>query len=61
MSQEMKEKMFNKVLWLERMGELQADGKLYDNRDYIAESDGAYEMLTILGIGREYLNWAIGK
>lgn len=61
MSQETKEKMFKKVLWLEHMAELQGDGKLFDNRDYEAESDGAYEMLDILGIGREYLNWAIGK
>lgn len=61
MSKEMKEKMFNKVLWLEHMGELQSQGKLFDNRDYIAESKGAYEMLTILGIGTEYLYWAIGK
>ena len=61
MSQEIKEKLFEKMLWLEHMSEAQCNGKLYDKRDYFAESNGAYEMLTILGIGREYINWAIGK
>lgn len=61
MSMEMKEKLFKKVLWLEKMAEQQCAGKLYDSRDYLAESDGAYLMLDIMGIGREYLNWAIGK
>lgn len=57
----MKEKLFEKMLWLEHMAELQSEGKLYDNRDYFSESNGAYAMLQVMGIDREYINWAVGK
>lgn len=60
-TKEMKMKLFERVLWLEHMGEDQGDGKLFDHSDYIAESNGAYSMLEVLGLGREYIRWAVGK
>ena len=60
-TEEMKIALFERMLWLEHMGEDQGDGKLFDHRDYIAESDGAYSMLEVLGLGREYIRWSYGK
>ena len=57
MTEELKQKLFERLLWLEHMGE----STTYDHRNYGAESDGAYSMLQVLGLGSEYLNWAIGK
>ena len=57
LTEEMKLKLFERLLWLEHMGE----ETTYDHRNYSAESDGAYSMLQVLGLGREYLNWAMGK
>lgn len=56
-TQETKTKLFEKVLELEHMGEKPT----FDGRDYVEQSNGAYEMLKILGLGREYINWAMGK
>lgn len=57
MTEELKRKLFERVLWLEHM----AEETTYDHHDYSSESDGAYSMLEVLGLGREYINWAIGK
>lgn len=57
MEQELKEKLFAEVLRLETL----AGKKTYDGRDYCEQSEGAYSMLTIMGIGIEYIRWAYGK
>lgn len=59
MTEEMKLNLFTKMLELEHLGEIQ--DKLFDHVDYVAESEGAYKMLQAIGLGREYLNWSIGK
>lgn len=59
-SEQMKLALFNKMLQLEHLGEMQEKG-LFDHVDYIAESNGAYKMLDILGLGREYFRWSYGK
>lgn len=61
MTEEMKIKMFEKMLWLEKMAQKQVDGKLYDKRDYWAEQNGAFEMLQILELSSEYIRWSEGK
>ncbi len=61
MKTDIKIKLFEQMLDLEHKGELQTAGKLYDNVDYIAESNGAYKMLEILGINSEYIKWSFGK
>lgn len=60
-NEEVKNKLFEKMLYLEHMSELYCDGKTFDNVDYFAECNGAFEMLKILGLSSEYTNWAIGK
>lgn len=57
MTEEMKLKLFEKELELERL----ASKETYDGRNYNAEASGAFQMLDILGIGREYIRWAEGK
>ena len=57
MTEEMKLKLFEKMLYLENMGAKVT----YDHRDYVEQSNGAYEMLMILGLDHEYINWAVGK
>ena len=64
MTEELKLKMFEKVLEMEHLAERQQEGKIYgpDNaRDWFSESEGAYKMLDILGLGREYIRWSVGK
>ena len=57
MTDEMKNKLFSEMLRLESLG-----GKVtYDNRDYFEQANGAYMMLKVLGIDKEYIRWAIGK
>lgn len=57
MNEEMKIKLFEKVLELEHL----AEAKTYDGRNYFDQSEGAFSMLQILGLGSEYINWAVGK
>lgn len=61
MTNETKIALFQQMLDLEHKGELQSEGKLFDNVDYIAESNGAYKMFEILGIESEYIKWSFGK
>lgn len=57
MTQEKKLELFEKMLELEHLAATQT----YDHHNYTELANGAYTMLEILGIGREYINWAIGK
>lgn len=57
MTSEMKVALFNEMLRLEKLGE----AKTYDNRDYVEQSNGAYAMLQILGLDKEYIQWSKGK
>ena len=61
MTDDMKIKLFEKMLWLEHMSELYCDGKLYDKVDYWSECNGAFRMLEVIGLNTEYIYWAIGK
>ena len=53
----MKEKLFNKMLELEHLGE----EKTYDNHNYVEQSNGAFHMLALLGLDKEYIEWSFGK
>ena len=57
MEKDLKEKLFEKMLYLEHMGE----ETTYDGRDYIEQSNGAFEMLKVLGLDKEYIHWSFGK
>ena len=57
MTQEMKISLFEKVLELEHL----AERTTYDGRDYTEQADGAFQMLQVLGISKEYINWSFGK
>ena len=57
MTQETKLKMFEKVLELEHL----AERETFDHRNYVEQANGAFEMLMILGIDKEYIDWSFGK
>ena len=57
MTQEMKNKMFEKMLELEHLGEV----KTYDGRNYCEQANGAYAMLQVIGLDKEYIEWSYGK
>ncbi len=57
MKKETKEKLFEAMLELEHLGERPT----FDGRDYVEQANGAFQMLQILGLGREYINWSFGK
>ena len=57
MTEEMKIKLFEKLLKLEQL----AETPTFDNRNYFEQANGAYEMLEVLGLGREYIKWSEGK
>ena len=57
LSTEMKIQLFERVLELEHLSAITT----YDNRDYFSESEGAFSMLQILGLGKEYVEWSIGR
>jgi hypothetical protein len=57
MTEETKIKLFEKMLELEHLGEKET----FDHHNYIEQSNGAYLMLEILGLGSEYINWSTGK
>ena len=48
-----------KMALFETMRELQkvANEPTYDGRNYYEQSEGAYKMLTALGINKEYIKW----
>ncbi len=52
-----KEKLFSKMLQLEKL----ANMKDIVKKDYFEQANGAYKMLGVLGLESEYYNWAIGK
>lgn len=56
-SNSMKVKLFNKMLELEHLAEAQT----FDGRNYNEEANGAFQMLEILGIAKEYIHWAYNK
>ena len=33
----------------------------HDGRNYCEQSDAAFQMLQIMGLGSEYINWSFGK
>jgi len=55
MTNEMKIKLFEKVL------ELEHKIRIFDNEKYFEQLNGAWAMIEILGLGSEYIKWAIGK
>lgn len=57
MTEEIKTKMFEKLLELEHKSEKVT----YDHRNYFEQANGAFEMLRVLGIDREYIRWSEGK
>ena len=46
--------LFQKMATLEELAGL----KTYDNRNYLEQSEGFYQALTILGINKEYIKWS---
>ena len=54
---ELKEKLFNKMLELEHL----ANVETYDHRNYFEQSNGAFHMLALLGLDKEYIEWSFGK
>lgn len=57
MTTEMKTKLFEKMLELEHLGEV----KTYDGRNYCEQANGAYAMLQVLGLDKEYIEWSYRK
>ena len=57
MTKEQKIKCFEKT---EEFYEL-ASGKTYDGVNYFDRSEGAYAILKILGIDKEYIKWSHEK
>ena len=56
-SQETKIKLFEEALRLYHL----AEETTYDGRDYFEQSEGAFKMLTIMGLDHEYIRWSVGK
>ena len=57
LTKEKKEELFNKMLELEHL----AEARTFDGRNYNEEANGAFQMLEILGIAKEYIQWAYKK
>lgn len=57
MTEEMKIKLFENMLRLEHL----SDKQTYDNRNYFEQADGAFQMLQIMGLSKEYIEWSCGK
>lgn len=57
MSEDVKLKLFNEVFKLEQLA--QNDDELNDR--YWAQSEGAFAILQILGLGAEYIRWSFSK
>lgn len=38
-----------------------AEKTTYDHHNYNEQADGAFKMLEVLGLEREYINWSFGK
>ena len=52
-----KEELFEALLELEKLSETEPDA----DRNYFERAEGASEMLAILGIYGEYVEWSFGK
>ena len=63
MTQDEKNKLFEKMLYLEHMGELQSNNQLskFCTEDFIGESNGLWMAIDILGLAHEYIAWSYGK
>lgn len=57
MTEEMKTKLFEKAFELEILATLPS----HDNHNYSEQARGAYAMLIVLGIDKEYINWSVAK
>lgn len=57
MTDEIKMALFEKMLKLEHLAEV----KTFDGNNYAQQSRGAFEMLSALGLGSEYVSWSFGK
>jgi hypothetical protein len=57
MTEEMKNNLFENMLRLEHL----SDKQTYDNRNYFEQADGAFQMLKIMGLSKEYIEWSYGK
>ena len=56
-TEEQKMAMFKKVLEMETL----AERPNYGVHNYAEQADGAFLMLDILGLGKEYIEWAYKK
>lgn len=52
-SNEIKMALFETMKELRKVASIQT----YDGRNYFEQSEGAYKMLTALGINMEYIRW----
>ena len=57
MTDEIKIILFKKMLKLEHLAEVET----FDGHNYAEQSKGAFEMLSALGLGNEYISWSFGK
>lgn len=57
MTDEIKTVLFEKMLKLEHLAEVET----FDGHNYVEQSNGAFEMLSALGLGSEYVSWSFGK
>lgn len=57
MTEEMKINLFELMLELTHLSETQH----YDHHDYFEQSNGAFKMLIVLGLDKEYINWSVKK
>ena len=60
MTKKEKEKLFEAMLYLEHQQDKYVTNDSVRKKRFY-ESEGAFYMLEELGIGREYIRWAIGK
>lgn len=65
LSEYKKREMFEYVLRLEHLAEMETYCRRpeaeFKGRNYNEQSEGAFGLLTILGLGKEYIWWSYGK
>ncbi len=61
MKEEMKIKLFEKMLEIEHLSFKCYNPNEKDEHNYVEQSNGAFEMFKILGIDDEYIKWSDGK
>ena len=57
MRKEDKTALFEKAYELYKL----ASVTTYDGRNYFEQSEGAYQMLKVLGLDKEYIKWSMGR